>query len=102
MFTVDRPSCSVVQISIQVARTRDENPPYDTPLLLHPLPETADMSLPVPDVGKRPRDDLTDALIQEALQEEQERKRQKKAQQGKGPSWVVPLLLHMKRTASCL
>eukprot|EP00775_Hariotina_reticulata_P009368 gene9368-9531_t len=40
------------------------------------------MSLPVPDVGKRPRDDLTDALIQEALQEEQERKRQKKAQQG--------------------
>eukprot|EP00878_Enallax_costatus_P019649 GHUV01020732.1.p1 GENE.GHUV01020732.1~~GHUV01020732.1.p1 ORF type:complete len:280 (+),score=100.80 GHUV01020732.1:257-1096(+) len=36
------------------------------------------MSLPIPDIGKRPRDDLTDALIREALEEDEQRKRAKK------------------------
>jgi hypothetical protein len=37
------------------------------------------MSLPEPDLSnKRPRDELTDRLIQEALEDEQRRKREKK------------------------
>eukprot|EP00882_Tetradesmus_deserticola_P007686 GHRQ01008095.1.p2 GENE.GHRQ01008095.1~~GHRQ01008095.1.p2 ORF type:complete len:178 (+),score=82.66 GHRQ01008095.1:228-761(+) len=38
------------------------------------------MSLPIPDIGKRPRDEETEALIREALQEEELSKRQKKGE----------------------
>jgi hypothetical protein len=38
--------------------------------------------LPVPDVEKRPRDAATEALIAEALAEEEARKRARKAQEG--------------------
>jgi hypothetical protein len=38
------------------------------------------MSLPIPDIGKRPRDDETEALIREALQEEELLKKQKKGE----------------------
>ncbi|KIZ04688.1 hypothetical protein MNEG_3275 [Monoraphidium neglectum] len=36
------------------------------------------MSMPEPEVSKRPRDELTDRLIKEALEDEQRRKREKK------------------------
>ncbi|WIA19510.1 hypothetical protein OEZ85_004121 [Tetradesmus obliquus] len=38
------------------------------------------MSLPIPEIGKRPRDDETEALIREALQEEELLKKQKKGE----------------------
>lgn len=41
------------------------------------------MSLQVPEIEKRPRDELTDALIREALEEEQQLK---KAKKGEGPA----------------
>lgn len=41
-------------------------------------------SLPIPDLGKRPRDELTESLIQQALAEEQALKRAKKGGGGAG------------------
>jgi hypothetical protein len=38
------------------------------------------MSLPIPEIGKRPRGDETEALIREALQEEELLKKQKKGE----------------------
>lgn len=38
--------------------------------------------LPVPDINKRHRDDETEALIKEALEEEQQRKKAKKGELG--------------------
>eukprot|EP00879_Flechtneria_rotunda_P017982 GHRR01018846.1.p1 GENE.GHRR01018846.1~~GHRR01018846.1.p1 ORF type:complete len:465 (+),score=234.70 GHRR01018846.1:373-1767(+) len=43
------------------------------------------MSLPVPDMVQRPRDAFTDALIRGALEEEQQRKKQKKGEHCAGP-----------------
>lgn len=38
------------------------------------------MSLPIPDIGKRPRDEETEALIRKALQDEELLKKQKKGE----------------------
>jgi len=42
----------------------------------------------VPDINKRQRDDATEALIREALEEEQQRKKAKKGDVGGGPKAV--------------
>lgn len=34
-------------------------------------------SMPIPDVAKRPRDEMTDAIIKQAMEHEQERKKVK-------------------------
>lgn len=52
------------------------------------------MAMPQPEVAKRPRDDDTERIIQEALQDEQRRKQQKKggaaaALPGTGPGVCV-------------
>ena len=52
------------------------------------------MSLPEPNLShKRPRDELTEKLIQEALEDEQRRKREKKglAPVGTGPGTIFAL-----------
>jgi hypothetical protein len=50
------------------------------------------MSVPIPDIGKRPRDDETEALIREALQEEELLKKQKKGEHAVAGDCMLLLL----------
>ena len=53
--------------------------------------------LPVPDVEKRPRDAATEALIAEALAEEEARKKARKAQDGGEGALVARVCLRWGR-----
>lgn len=57
--------------------------------------------LPVPDINKRQRDDATEALIREALEEEQQRKKAKKGDVAGGAEGCAVFIKSMVLVVFC-